>query len=136
MKLELDTLTVFTIKDALDYYRKVSEYDKESRELAYRSFLESWFESMRAEEFDAEMCREINEKTGNPYLDYLNEVGGDGLDFHGIMNGKIVETVTKEQLKEPTCSVPKLPYIAYKMVNGEKIHIHAPGLERYRNGKK
>lgn len=122
MKIELDNKTAFFIAEVLSG----SDYAKCEREQAYRKYVEAVFNSIRAEEKE----KEIATHASNPYLDYLNKVGGDGFDFHGIMNGKVVETVTKEQLKEPNCTVPKLPHIAYKMVDGEKIYIHVPKFER------
>lgn len=50
MKLELNNETIYIIKDALNYYRQISEHDKQERERAYANFLDAFFKSARIEE--------------------------------------------------------------------------------------
>ena len=131
MKLELDMMTIFTIKDALDCYRKTDEHDKESREIAYRSFLDSWFESMKAKEKERykEATSKLNEiikshtTSGNYYLDYVNQYDADGLDFFEIITNKYVCTISKKQLEDGNTTVPKTGYRPYKIKNGIKEYI-------------
>lgn len=60
MRLELDNHTIFTIIDAMKYYKQLSSYDAQDREMCYAKLLDAFVEAERAEQFELEMMEEIN----------------------------------------------------------------------------
>lgn len=125
MRLELDNKTIYIIKDALNYYRQISEHDKKERERAYANFLDAFFKSARIEEQEYKKLNEIIERhtaSENYYLDLVNKYNADGLDFF-TFGGKYIDTITKEQLENKNTMIPKTPYRPYKIVDGQKNYI-------------
>lgn len=125
MRLELNNETIYIIRDALDYYRQISEHDKQERERAYANFLDAFLEAARIEEQKYKKLNEIIEShtiSENYYLDLVNKYKADGLDFF-TLGGKYVDTITKEQLANKNATIPKTPYRPYKIVDGQKIYI-------------
>lgn len=64
----------------------------------------------------------------NYYMDKMEELDADGIDFVPIMFSKeeqfrhIIASYTKEEFKTVT-GIPKTSYVFWKMVNGKKEYI-------------
>lgn len=64
------------------------------------------------------------------YLDRIEELGADGIDFVPIMFSKeeqlkhIISSYTKEEFKSVK-SIPKTSYLFWKMIDGKKKYIES-----------
>jgi len=66
----------------------------------------------------------------NYYLDKLNELGADGIDFIPLTEAfmkreyircEVISSYTKEEFKHVK-HIPKTPYLFWKMIDGKKVY--------------